>query len=96
MRPAGEIRAAIARAAGELACPGRNPTLQELAAAACVGYAAAMHTVKNMTRSGDLVVAGERKVDYRNKPVAEYAPATAPAAGDGFVDLGQLVAVWNR
>jgi hypothetical protein len=29
--------------------------------------------------------------------VAEYAPASMrAAAGDGFVDLGQLVAVWNR
>lgn len=97
MRPPGEVRQALLRAAGELATPERGPTLQELAQRACVGYSSALHTVKNMTRSGELLKAGERKVDYRNRPVAEYRPAWKTGAdGAGFVGLGHLLAVWNR
>ena len=99
MRPAGEVRLALLSAACELAVPGvRGPTLQEMAHRACVGYDAAMHTVKNLTRAGQLTIARQRKVDYRNKPVAEYEPKTAEAedSSPGFVDLGSLMTVWNR
>lgn len=96
MRPAGEIRLALFKAAGELVTPERGATLQEIATRACVGYDSALSTVKNMTRAGQLRIRGERKVDYRNRPVAEYEPVTAATESHGFVDLGSLVAVWNR
>jgi hypothetical protein len=99
MRPAGEVRKALLTAATSLAQPGvRGATLRELAAQACVGYDAALSTVKHMTRAGELKVARERKVDYRNKPVAEYEPVVPgeQAASSGFVDLGTLLGVWAR
>jgi hydroxyacyl-ACP dehydratase HTD2-like protein with hotdog domain len=102
MRPSGEIRQALMRAACELSArmeSGRGPTLQEIATTACVGGAAALHTVKNMTRAGELrCISGRRKVTYRNRPVAEYRPAqdddtqtSAPAHA-----LQVAVAAWTR
>jgi hypothetical protein len=34
-------------------------------------------------------------VEYRNKPVAEYAPADMAGQDDGFVDLAQVLRVWG-
>lgn len=76
MRPPGEIRQALLSAACELATTSHAPTLRELAAHAQVGLDSARHTVKNMTRAGDLRPHGHRRVGYRNRPVAEYVPAT--------------------
>lgn len=78
MRPAGEIRQALLHACKALARPEQAPTLRELAAHARVGIAAAEVAVKNMRRAGVLHVPRTRRVPYRNRPVAEYAPA-APA-----------------
>jgi hypothetical protein len=47
MRPAGEVRLALLNACRQLATPERAPTLQEIAAKACVGFAAARNTVPN-------------------------------------------------
>lgn len=80
MRPAGEVRIALLQAAELLATPERGPTLAELSEAACVGYDAAMATVKNMVRAGVLRIERPRKVAYRNRPVAEYVPAAFEAA----------------
>ena len=76
MRPAGEVRIALLKAAGELATPERGATLLELAHRACVGVDAARITVKNMHRQGSLQIRGQRCVAYRNRPVAEYALAS--------------------
>ena len=78
MRPAGEIRQALLQACKALARPEQGPTLRELAAHARVGIDAATDTVKNMRRAGDLHVPRTRRVPYRNRPVAEYAPKPAP------------------
>ena len=75
MRPAGEIRQALWSAACELATTSHAPTYRELAAHAQVGLDSARHTLDNMRRSGELQVARLRRVDYRNRPVAEYVPA---------------------
>lgn len=102
MRPAGtvgEVREALLCAARVLAQPNRAPTLQELSAHAQVGRVAAMNTVKNMTRAGDLVIVRRRWVAHSAKPVAEYAPADAVDEirhGHGWVDLGRCVAGWAR
>ncbi|MDP9891247.1 hypothetical protein J2W32_000344 [Variovorax boronicumulans] len=74
MRPAGEVRQALFDAALALTTPERSPTLLELAHYAQVGYVAARRTVDNMRRAGILVPVRDRKVDYRNRPVAEYCP----------------------
>lgn len=93
MRPPGEISLALLGAARELCTAEQCPTLPELAAHAQVGYDAALHTVKNMTRHGRLRIVRKRAVAYRNRPVAEYAPVDddAPMEGAGFVDLGQVI-----
>lgn len=102
MRPAGtvgEIRKCLLEAASTLVEPHRAPILLELAAHAKVGRVAAMNTVKNMVRAGDLVVVRHRWVAHSAKPVAEYAPRNAPddcRHGHGWVDLGRCVAGWAR
>lgn len=79
MRPAGEVRLALLQACQALVRPEQAPTLRELAAQACVGLGAATHTVKHMRRAQQLHIVRTRRVPYRNRPVAEYAPA-APVA----------------
>ena len=102
MRPAGEIRPALIQAArdevADLGQPNRGATLAELADRSCVGRDAARRCVDNMRRSGALHIVGERRVDYRNRPVAEYAPADLcnMTQGEGWVDLGQCMADWVR
>lgn len=101
MRPAGEIRQALMQAAqavvAELGRPDRGATLAELAARSCVGRDAARRCIDNMRRSGALRIVGTRQVDYRNRPVAEYALPAAPAAAAGGVQaLGQCLADWRR
>jgi hypothetical protein len=97
MRPAGEVRQALLTAATRLATPEKAPTLREIAECACVGYDAARRTIDNMTRSGQLRVAGERRVEYRNRPVAEYRPGgwSAGADGAGSMALSHLMAAWK-
>lgn len=95
MRPAGEVRLALLSAAAELTTPEQGPTLRELAHHAQVGEAAARSTVKNMRKSGALRAVRTRRVGYRNRPVAEYAPALPvdeAQAECGFVDLA---AAWG-
>ncbi len=96
MRPTGEVRQALFDACRELATPGRGPTLREIAVHACVGVKAATSTVKRMRRAGQLRIARVRRVDYRNKPVAEYVPV-APVIGQdaGFVDLSSALRAWG-
>lgn len=95
MRPATDARLALLKAAVELTTVARSPTLRELAAKACVGQLAAMNTVKNMKRAGLLVTVRERRVDYRNRPVAEYAPCEAIPETEA-ADLGRVLAGWLR
>lgn len=75
MRPAGEIRQALLQACSDLATQDQAPTLREIAARAQVGLAAAEATMKNMRRAGVVRQVRERRVSYRNRPVAEYVPA---------------------
>ncbi len=96
MRPPCEVRAALLNACSQLATPERGPTLREMAAVACVGLRAATYTVKNMSRAGQVRIARERRVEYRNRPVAEYVPAAlADGQDDGFVDLSAVLRVWG-
>ncbi|BEP93246.1 hypothetical protein GmRootA79_16300 [Acidovorax sp. A79] len=95
MRPAGEVRLALFNACQALATPERGPTLQEIAAKACVGLQAARNTVPNMVRAKQLRSPRTRRVAHRNRPVAEYAPASESLGDVGFVDLGSVLRVWG-
>lgn len=96
MRPAGEIRTLMLQTVRELTLPDQAPTLAELSARTQVGEQTARHTLSNLTRSGQLRIVRTRRVAYRNRPVAEYAPAEACSQGAGYVDLGQvLTAAWR-
>lgn len=95
MRRAGDARLALLKAAVELTTAARSPTIRELAARACVGQEAARKTVDNMKRAGLLVIKRQRRVDYRNRPVAEYAPAPeSEISGDAVADLGNVFKAW--
>jgi AcrR family transcriptional regulator len=98
MRPAGEVRQAIIQAAFDLAMPGRGATLAEITERACVSRQAARDHIPKLKSRGHLQIVGERRVDYRNRPVAEYAPVdpTTPILGHGWVDLGMCMADWVR
>lgn len=95
MRPPGEIRQALLEAAAALTTPDRSPTLLELACHAQVGFMAARRTVGNMSRARALVVVRTRKVDYRNRPVAEYSPPQKiEELGIRCTPLLEMVASW--
>ena len=96
MRPAGEVRQALLHACVQLAAPGRGVTLREMALQAQVGLDAAAMAIKNMRRAGQLCIAGERRVDYRNRPVAVYMPAVPAQQGQGkgCMSLANVLRVW--
>lgn len=102
MRPPGEISTALLGAAEKLARDNdgrrRGATLQELARHACVGLQAARVAVQNLHRAGKLEPVAERKVQYRNRPVMEYAPKQARNhdADDAFFDVASVFNTWVR
>ena len=94
-RPVGDVRKALLTAAETLAVEDKAPTLHELAQHACVGLKAARMTVQNLTRCGALVIARPRRVAYRNRPVAEYAPAFLIQPAQIGFDASALVSAWR-
>lgn len=94
------MRAALLQACQALATPDRAPTLRELAAQACVGLAAARKTMSNMRQAGAVRIARERRVAYRNKPVAEYELVPQHqrqlpgSAGEGLQGLARVLTTW--
>lgn len=97
MRPAGEISLALLQAAREIAQEGRGATMVELASRACVSRDVAMDRVKKLKNRGHLQQVGERRVEYRNRPVAEYAPADDEIqVMSGAVVLGSYLQSWAR
>ncbi len=96
MRPPGEVRQALFDSALALSTPTSSPTLLELAQHSQVGFLAARRTVDNMRRAGILVVVRTRKVDYRNRPVAEYCtPKRLEAMGVQRCALRDVFATWQ-
>lgn len=79
MRACGEVRLALYNACRAIATPERGATLREMALKAQVGMDDARRTVSNMHRTQQLHAVGERRVEYRNRPVLEYAPADTVA-----------------
>ena len=101
MAAVGEIRHAVIQAVRHIVAegqPGRGATLAEIAARSGVGQDALRNNVPKIKASGALQIVAYRRVGYRNRPVAEYAPvvATEPTTGDGWVDLGHCLQGWAR
>ena len=94
MRPAGEVSQKLLQAVQQLATPGRAPILKELAAHTQVGEAVASQTLKNLTRYGRLRIVRTRRVDWRARPVAEYALPVA-AANDADGGFAVLAFAWR-
>jgi hypothetical protein len=107
MRPA-EVGPALIRAAKDLAhernreaaaatSTRRGATLAELAERACVGQQTARNLVPKLKSRGQLEIVGLRKVDYRNRPVAEYAPPDLDHPSQhGWANLGHCLKNWTR
>ena len=99
-RPVSEQHLALVQAAHairrERIDSGQGATLLELAHRAQVGYAVARALVPKMKGRGHLQIVGERNVDYRNRPVAEYGPVDPEVSdsGRGWVNLGECMAGW--
>jgi hypothetical protein len=89
---------ALLKAAKDLFVDGRGATLAELAERACVGRDAARTHLPKLKSRGHMQIIGSRRVDYRNRPVAEYAPVDpdAPVIGEGWVNLGNCLSGWAR
>ena len=100
MRPMSEVARALLHTANKLSAVGRRVTLAEMAAGACVGQLAARQTVANLKRAGHLHIVGERRVSYRNRPVAEYAPTLPATAVDDatvpWLDLNACMSTWAK
>jgi len=97
MRPAGErINLSLLNAARELVTDEQAPTLMELALHAQVSFQSARDNVPKMKRHGMLRIVRTRRVAYRNRPVAEYAPCqpATPATENAGADLGAVLRAW--
>lgn len=92
-RPA-DIRSALLQAAVDLNTAAQHPTLREIVRHACVGQSSGLYAVKNMRKAGLLVICGERRVSYRNRPVATYAPACPVAPTTQGFDFSGLAKAW--
>jgi hypothetical protein len=92
-RPCGEIRQALTAAAQ--AAPG-PVTWRELAVMACVGFAAAKATARNMEAAGELEAVGTRKVPGICRPVTLYAPGRKDLASKQGADLACVLSRWVR
>ena len=89
-----DVRRALLQAAADLNGLAQAPTLREIVHHACVGQASGLYAIKNMRRAGLLLICGERRVTYRNKPVATYVPACPISLGDSGFDFSSLTRVW--
>ncbi len=91
--PAPSIRQALLAAAADLAACGQGATLREMAACAQVQPHQARWAVRDLRRGGHLRIVGERRVAWRNRPVAEYLPAAL--AGGPASDLMAVISRWR-
>lgn len=106
MRPPGEVRQAIDKAARELAQERSAATWRDMAERAKVGYTVARRTVENMERAGVLERVGTEKRAHSRRWMSLYAPpapvATLSAAAplDGATTAGRVLDLalrgWTR
>lgn len=92
MRPRGEVRQAVAFAAGALVQEHGCFTGRDVAQCAQVAFEKARLTLKDMVRAGELVVVGEVATTGVCRPLNVYAlPSRCASAG---ADLLQAVQRW--
>lgn len=92
MRPRGEVRLAVASAAGMLVQERGCFTGRDVAQCAQVAFEKARLTLKDMVRAGELVVIGEASAPGVCRPLNVYAqPRPRSSAG---ADLLQAVQRW--
>jgi hypothetical protein len=98
MRPPGEIRKALRRAARELQAEQSAATWRDMAARASVGFKVARRTVDNMARAGELQPVGAAKRAHSNRWMTLYAPAeAAPAAAPAPAPaIETVMRAWTR
>lgn len=78
MRPVGDFRAALRRAAMDVGPSGG--TWRELGARAQVSHQVAQRTAENMRRAGELVAVGKARVEGTNRPAVRLAAASLVAS----------------
>ena len=93
MRPRGEIRQAVAAAAGQLVAERGSFTGRDVAHAAQVAFEKARLTLKDMVRAGELVVVGETTAPGVCRPLNVYTQRAAQQ-GHAGADLCQVVQRW--
>lgn len=94
MRPRGDVRQLLGKAALALAEERGGATWRELAQRACVGYQTARRTVQNMARAGELQVCGSVRVEHARRPMARYTPRTSWAVSTRSLD--NVMRSWTR
>lgn len=81
----------------ERAQTGRGATLLELVKRSQVGYRSARALVPKLRDRGQLRVVGTRREAYRNRPVAEYAPAVSvDAEPTAAAALAECIRSWAK
>jgi hypothetical protein len=98
VRPPGEIRQALARAAVQLHRERDGATWRDMAEVAQVGYLDARRTVEHMARAGGLVVIGVEKRAHSRRWMNLYAPAVVeeepPQPQVHHLDLEAITRAW--
>jgi hypothetical protein len=95
MRPTGEIRQALSKAAEQLApiYPETGFTFRDLAEVGQVAFEDAQETAKNMARAGQLRKVGTRQVPGSKRPLTTYLP-NAGTVADAAQHLASALRCW--
>lgn len=91
-RPGGVFRELVLSAARQGPC-----TMREVAHVTQISLERTRRTVENLARAGDLQVVGQRRVDYRNRPVALYQaalPEPQPEEGMTTAEIQLFMQGW--
>ena len=95
MRPRGEERQALAKAAADALAAGcKGATWRDLAERARVGYQAARRAAENMRRAGDLEAVGTVTCAHSRRPMMLLAPRSAPPEPAALQCLADAMRGW--
>jgi hypothetical protein len=102
MRPRGEVREAIARAADALATSGTPPTWRDLLShvpginpASPGEQRLVRKTVENMALAGELERAGKVRVQGVSRPMTSYRPRQTGWVRQGVSSLDNVMRGWR-
>lgn len=94
-RPREDKAAALLSALAAFVSEGRTPTQLELSHRALVSQKDAKNTLANLVRAGYIEIKGERRVPYRNKPVAVYGFPDGSGLEQPLQTLAQTLSAWR-